>query len=169
MIMSLTVDDILDICTNELMRKTVIDQIIEKFKYIDDGECEWFLGMKITQDYDEITISQEDFIKTITYEYPSAYNTNVPGKPGMKEGLDLWKDQVGLLGFGSSFHTQIEAASRATEIEIIRDALAGENKASLSHPEVGINFIERLKQAKIIGTSKEREKAEPKAKEDHPP
>jgi hypothetical protein len=88
---------------------------------------------------------------------------------GMKEGLDLWKDQVGLLGFGSSFHTQIEAVSRATMTEIIRDALAGENKASLSHPEVGINFIERLKQAKIIGTSKERENVEPKAKEDHPP
>jgi hypothetical protein len=83
MIISLTVDDILDICTNKLMRKTVIDQIIEKFKYINDGECEWFLGMKITQDYEEITISQEDFIKMITDKYPSAYNTNVPGKPGV--------------------------------------------------------------------------------------
>jgi hypothetical protein len=88
---------------------------------------------------------------------------------GNKEGLDLWKDQVGLLGFGLSFHTQTEAASRATAIEIIRDALARGNKVSLSHPNVGINFIERLKKAKIIGLSKKGEKADPKVKEDHPP
>jgi hypothetical protein len=82
MIMSLTVDDILDICTSEPMRKAVIDELIRKFKYIDDGTCEWFLGMKITQDYEEITISQDDFVKTIVEEYPMAYATNAPGKPG---------------------------------------------------------------------------------------
>jgi hypothetical protein len=62
MVISLTVDNILDICTSDAMRNQVVDQLIARFKYIDDGECKWFLGMKISQDYDEITISQEDFV-----------------------------------------------------------------------------------------------------------
>ena len=82
MIISLTVDDILDVCNNDRMRSEVIRKLQEEFDYIDEGECEWFLGMQIRQDFEKITIDQEEFVKLITDEYPKAHKTNVPGKPG---------------------------------------------------------------------------------------
>ena len=48
---------------------------------IDDGECEWFLGMSVKQDYEEIVLSQKDFVCTITEEYPQANKTNSPADP----------------------------------------------------------------------------------------
>ena len=86
MAISLSVDDILDLSTCDDLRKEIIDQLIERFQYLDEGECEWFLGMKVTQNYDEITLSQEAFIQTIIDEYPQAKKTNTPGVQGKTLG-----------------------------------------------------------------------------------
>jgi hypothetical protein len=86
MVISLSVDDILDFATSEDLRKDVIDQLVARFDYIDDGPCEWFLGMKVTQNYEEVTLSQEDFIKTIVDEYPDAHKCNNPGDQGKTLG-----------------------------------------------------------------------------------
>jgi Reverse transcriptase (RNA-dependent DNA polymerase) len=67
MIISLTVDDILNCCTSPEMRTGIIHKLTEKFKYIDEGPCDSFLGMKVTQDHEEIRLSQEHFINGVEY------------------------------------------------------------------------------------------------------
>jgi Reverse transcriptase (RNA-dependent DNA polymerase) len=81
MIMSLTVDDILDCCTNDKMRNEVINKLVRRFEYIDERPCESFLGMRVAQDCDEIRLSQDDFILSVVEEFPQAYPTNTPGAP----------------------------------------------------------------------------------------
>ena len=54
MLISLTVDDFLDLATNSELQKDIISQLEKKFNYVNNGEATWFLGMKITQTEKEI-------------------------------------------------------------------------------------------------------------------
>ena len=83
---AVTVDDFLYFGTDQKMVDEFVSQLEKKFDYIDEGLAEWFLGMKIEQDYDTIKLSQESYIKQVIKNWPDAYKTNIPAKPGHRSG-----------------------------------------------------------------------------------
>ena len=82
MLISLTVDNFLDLTTNSELQKDIISQLEKKFDYVDNGEATWFLGMKIIQTKNEIRVDQSVSIKLILKEFPEVNPQNVPAVPG---------------------------------------------------------------------------------------
>ena len=82
MLISLTVDDFLDLATNSELRKDIISQLKKKFNYMDNREATWFLGMKITQTKNEIQVDQSASIKSILKKFLEVNPQNVPAVPG---------------------------------------------------------------------------------------
>ena len=83
LVLVITVDDFLYFGTGKQMVDEFVESLTKEFDYIDEGKAEWFLGMKIEQDYENVRLSQEDYINTITKEWPKAYKTNLPAKPSI--------------------------------------------------------------------------------------
>ena len=83
LVVAITVDDFLYFGTEQKMIDDFITSLEDRFDYIDEGLAEWFLGMKVEQDYDSIRLSQEDYINSITKQWPKVYKTNLPAKPGV--------------------------------------------------------------------------------------
>ena len=82
MLISLTVDNFLDLATNSELQTDIISQFEKKFDYVDNGEATWFFGMKITQTKKEIQVDQSASIKLILKEFPEVNPQNVPAVPG---------------------------------------------------------------------------------------
>ncbi|EPS72879.1 hypothetical protein M569_01878, partial [Genlisea aurea] len=84
MIFLLVVDNDLNLCTSPKLEAKVINALTERFSYISDGKCNWFLGMSVTQNYSSIFISQEDYVKSLLKEYEHIYSRkhDTPGEAG---------------------------------------------------------------------------------------
>jgi len=81
-VVAVTVDDFLYFGTENGIVEQFVEQLKERFDYVDDGEATWFLGMAVKQSYESIEIDQKDYVDTITIKYPEANKANTPGKPG---------------------------------------------------------------------------------------
>ena len=89
--MPVVVDDTLDVSTSISLRKYVHEKMKDKFKWKDLGECSWYLGCRVTQDYDKITVDQTAYLTELIekFEYLGITNANVPANP--KVQLDTSK------------------------------------------------------------------------------
>ncbi len=88
MLFLLVVDNDLNLCTSPRLEAKVTSALTERFRYISDGICNWFLGMNITQNYSGVFISQKDYVASLVKEYEKIYSRkhDTPGDPG--ETLD---------------------------------------------------------------------------------
>ena len=84
MIFLLVVDNDLNLCTLPKLEAKVTQALTNRFNYISDGICNWFLGMSVTQNYSSIFISQEDYVKSLTSEYEKIHTRkyDTPGEAG---------------------------------------------------------------------------------------
>jgi histone deacetylase 1/2 len=81
LVIAITVDDFLYFGTCNNMIDELVSSLEKRFKYIDDDEANWFLGMNVVQNYDHIAVDQADYIKTIVDAHPDIYPRNTPGAP----------------------------------------------------------------------------------------
>jgi hypothetical protein len=82
-VMPVVVDDTLDISTSESLRKFIHEKMIERFKWKDLGECSWYLGCRVLQDFTQISIDQTAYLKELLrkFEHLGIHNANVPADP----------------------------------------------------------------------------------------
>ena len=65
------VDDTLDVCNSEEMRKEIHKKLLDRFGWKTSGKCSWFLGCKVSQNYLEISIDQRIYLKNLIKTFES--------------------------------------------------------------------------------------------------
>ena len=84
MIFLLVIDNDLNLCTSPKLEAKVTQALTDRFNYISNGICNWFLGMSVQQNYSGIFISQNDYVTTLTSEYEKIHTRkyDTPGEAG---------------------------------------------------------------------------------------
>jgi hypothetical protein len=77
-IMPTNVDDTIDMSTSESLREQVHKALVDKFKWKDEGICHWYLGMRIRQNYEEISLDQTAFLANMLERFD--LDGHIPGK-----------------------------------------------------------------------------------------
>jgi ribonuclease HI len=90
-------------------------------------------------------------------------------RAGSRCGAEVWPNPEGLLGLGTEMLDKSGVAIRATALELIRDALASNNRHALAEDVVASSFIAKLKKRGLIKKRKAKPDKPEAQKEDHPP
>ena len=69
------VDDALYFCSNDTVREDFEKSLKRKFSLTLLGEAKWYLGMRITQNKDFISLDQNQYVNNITSRFKKGFQT----------------------------------------------------------------------------------------------
>jgi hypothetical protein len=155
MLLVVTVDDTIDVCTSPKMRKKIHDALVEKFRWKNIGVCEWHLGMRVQQSMDDITIDQTAYLTTILERFDrfNIVGCDTPMRqvpPAPEDGVPMtdfpYQCILGCLIWMTKTRFDISYAV-STLAQYMRDHTEAQDKALLQvlgylkkHPNWGVGF-----------------------------
>jgi hypothetical protein len=89
------VDDTLSCSTSPLLRSRIHKALVDKFRWKHLGICTWYLGMRVTQTYQDILLDQTAYLKVVLEKYErlitKTYDT--PAIPGCSKIMITDEDE----------------------------------------------------------------------------
>jgi len=120
MMIASIVDDDIKFSTSETLYKAIVSKLVEKFDYKDKKVADWFLGMRIRQNYKYIEFDQEDYCNSIIqslsipirmYNTPGIQNsTLMPAEEGEATSDFPYSSYCGRLRYATITRPDIEFA-----------------------------------------------------------